>query len=144
MVFAVLLEVVRQAVDPLREERDLDFGRACIALVSAELLDQTLLPVDGKRHRRPPIATPQGAVLPRRGGFQNLFFCQEIRREGTTRVNRSKARGVRQEAARAAATSRAICSFRASMLGNFRSSRSRRTKVSVTVSSYRSPVKSRT
>src|SRR5438093_10736128 len=39
----------------------------------------------------PPIATPQGAVLPRRGGFQKLFFCQQIRREGTTRGNRSKA-----------------------------------------------------
>src|SRR4029450_8442566 len=41
----------------------------------------------------PPIATPQGAVLPRRGGFQNAFFCQEIRSEGTTRPDRSKAGG---------------------------------------------------
>jgi hypothetical protein len=31
--------MVRQAVDPLGEERDLDFGRACIALMSSELLD---------------------------------------------------------------------------------------------------------
>ena len=39
MLLAVLLEMVRQAVDPLGEERDLDFGRACIALMSSELLD---------------------------------------------------------------------------------------------------------
>ena len=30
-------------------------------------------------------------MLPRQGGFQKLFFCQQIRREGTTRGNRSKA-----------------------------------------------------
>src|SRR3989442_8349742 len=41
----------------------------------------------------PPIATPQGAVLPRRGGFQKLFFCQQIRSEVTTATNRSKADG---------------------------------------------------
>src|SRR6266849_565164 len=93
VVLRVLLDMVRQAVDPLGEERDLYFGRARVALVGTKLLDQILLPFDGKRHRRPPIATPQGAVLPRRGGFQKLFFCQEIRPEGTTRSYRSKANG---------------------------------------------------
>src|SRR5207249_8095319 len=41
----------------------------------------------------PSIATPQEAELPRRGGFQNLFCCREIRWEGTTRGTRSKAIG---------------------------------------------------
>src|SRR5262245_1418784 len=41
----------------------------------------------------PPIATPQGAVLPRRGGFQKSFFCQEIRSESITQPYRSKANG---------------------------------------------------
>src|SRR5262245_14027561 len=53
MVLDVLFEVVGQAVDALGEERDLHLGRTRIALVGAELLDQTLLAIDGKRHRRP-------------------------------------------------------------------------------------------
>src|SRR5262245_755061 len=51
MVFDVLLEMLGQTVDALAQERYLHLGRACIALMSAELLDQTLLAVDGKRHR---------------------------------------------------------------------------------------------
>src|SRR4030095_2745916 len=85
MVLAVLLEMIRQAVDALGEERDLYLGRACIALVGPELRDQTLLTVDGKRHRRSPNRhTPGSHLLPRRGGFQNSFYCEEIRPEGTT------------------------------------------------------------
>src|SRR5262249_28446164 len=46
MVLHVLLEMIGQAVDALGQERDLHLGRACIALVGAELLDQTLLAID--------------------------------------------------------------------------------------------------
>src|SRR3990172_2045578 len=40
MVLAVLFEVVGQPVDALGEQRDLDFGRAGVAVVGTELLDQ--------------------------------------------------------------------------------------------------------
>src|SRR5262245_48859760 len=53
MILHVLLEMIREAVDALGQERDLDLGRPRVALVSAKLLDQTLLAFDGKRHRRP-------------------------------------------------------------------------------------------
>src|SRR5262245_1279181 len=39
----------------------------------------------------PQSPRPREPRLPRRGGFQNFFFCQEIRWEGTTRRARSKA-----------------------------------------------------
>src|SRR4029450_2853384 len=50
-VFDMLLEMIGQAVNALGQERDLHLRRTRIALVGAELLDQTLLAIDGKRHR---------------------------------------------------------------------------------------------
>src|SRR5262245_970029 len=47
-----MLEVLGQAVDSLREQRDLDLRRTGIPLVRLELLDQALLALDGKRHRQ--------------------------------------------------------------------------------------------
>src|SRR5437762_49123 len=41
----------------------------------------------------PQSPRPREPMLPRRGGFQNAFFCQEIRWEATTRGYRSKAMG---------------------------------------------------
>ena len=76
-----VLEVLGEAVDALGQERDLDLGRAGVAFVHPELLDQALLPVDGKRHgkvssnRLAPETHPQG-------GFKKTLFCQQIRSEG--------------------------------------------------------------
>src|SRR5437870_3307591 len=74
VVLAVLLEMIRQAVDALGEERDLHFGRACIALVGAKPLDQTLLPFDGKRHRRPPNRHAPGSRAPTPGRVPKALF----------------------------------------------------------------------
>src|SRR5215467_3509543 len=63
MVFLVGLEVIGQSVDPLGEQCDLHFRRSRIAVVRLELLDETLLLVDGQPHAKllpgvpPPIAT---------------------------------------------------------------------------------------
>src|SRR5215813_8860630 len=51
MVLGVHLEMLGQVRDPLRQERDLDLGRAGIALVLCELLDRVGLPAGGKTHR---------------------------------------------------------------------------------------------
>src|SRR5205085_6006743 len=64
MILPVGLEVVGQAVDSLGEQRDLYFGRAGVAVVRLELLDEPLLLLDGQPHPDilpgvpPPIATP--------------------------------------------------------------------------------------
>src|SRR5438093_6153122 len=94
VILRVLLEMVGQAVDALGQQRDLHLGRAGVALVGAELLDQTLLLVDSKRHA-PPLQSPRPGEpsLPRQGGFQNSLFCPQIRWECTTRAWRSKAHG---------------------------------------------------
>src|SRR3984893_8242504 len=66
VVFLVGLEVIGEAVDPLGEERDLHLGRAGVALVHLELLDQALLLVRRQPHAGilpgvpPPIATSPG------------------------------------------------------------------------------------
>src|SRR5262245_32262742 len=63
MVLLVSLEVIRQPVDPLGEERDLDLGRPGISIVRSELLDEGALLLDGQTHAvflpgaPPPIAT---------------------------------------------------------------------------------------
>src|SRR5256885_14575778 len=94
MILRVLLEVVGQAVDALGQERDLHLGRTGVAVVGAELLDQTFLLVDSKRHgsllQSP---RPREPSLPRQGGFQNPLFCPQIRRKPTTRSYRSKDNG---------------------------------------------------
>src|SRR5213593_1577215 len=80
VILRVLLEMVGQAVDALGQQRDLHLGRTGVALVGAELLDQTLLLVDSKRHA-PPLQSPRPGEpsLPRQGGFQNSLFCPQIR-----------------------------------------------------------------
>src|SRR5512145_1457910 len=55
MVLRVLLEVLREAVDALGEERDLDLRGPGITVVDAELLDQAALLLDRQRHGRPPF-----------------------------------------------------------------------------------------
>src|SRR5262249_13033271 len=91
VVLGVLLEVVRQAVDALREERDLHFGRACIALVGAELLDQTLLSVDGKRHRWPPNRHTPGSLSSHAGaGSKTSFFVRRYARSVSRRAREVK------------------------------------------------------
>ena len=45
MIFLMELEMLGQIRDPIGQDRDLHLGRACIALVGTELLDQTLLTV---------------------------------------------------------------------------------------------------
>src|SRR5215467_4781189 len=68
VVFLVGLEVIGQAVDPLGEKRDLHFRRARVAVVRLELLDETLLLVDGQPHAKllpgvpPPIAAFPGPL----------------------------------------------------------------------------------
>src|SRR2546422_1217742 len=145
VVLGVLLEMIGQAVDALGEQRDLHLGRARVALVGAELLDQSLFPVDGKRHRTPlQSPRPREPTLHTGAGSQKSFYCQGIRSEGTTRWCRSKDnRKPGHEPRRAAATSRAICWRSASTFGNFFSSLSRVRKVREIRRSYRSPEKSR-
>src|SRR5262245_28049680 len=69
VVVLVGLEVVGQPVDALGQERDLNFGRARVAVVCLELLDETLLLLQGQPHAGilpgvpPPIATPPGPRL---------------------------------------------------------------------------------
>ena len=77
VVLGVLLEVIGEAVDPLRQERDLDLRRPGVALMDAELVDQALLLVDGQRHGEPPpIATPRGAGSARTGS-KRLFLSTD-------------------------------------------------------------------
>src|SRR5688572_20908035 len=102
MVLRVALEMLGQAVDAFRQQRDLHLGRTGVALVGTELLDQALLAVERQRHRgasnrHVPEMTP-------RGGFQKSFFCHKIREEGTTGSQPSK--GTAQSRRRASATSR--------------------------------------
>jgi hypothetical protein len=79
VVLAVQLEMVGQAIDALREERDLHLGRPGIALVDAELLDQALLLFDGDRHGKlPPIAASRGATL-HPNGFKNSCIVYRYR-----------------------------------------------------------------
>jgi hypothetical protein len=54
MILAMGLEVLRQVVDPSREQRDLDFGRAGIALVDLEVGDDRLFRVCRKSHSEVP------------------------------------------------------------------------------------------
>src|SRR5690349_24392394 len=66
VVLLVGLEVVGETVDPLGEERDLHLGRAGVALVHLELLDQALLLVRRQPHAEilpgvpPPSPTSPG------------------------------------------------------------------------------------
>src|SRR5437867_11499342 len=77
VVLGVLLEVIGETVDPLRQERDLDLRRPGVALMDAELVDQALLLVDGQRHGEPPpIATPRGAASARTGS-KRLFLSTD-------------------------------------------------------------------
>jgi hypothetical protein len=50
VILAVGFEVLRQVVDPAREQRDLDFGRAGIALVHSEVGDDRLFRVCRESH----------------------------------------------------------------------------------------------
>src|SRR5262249_42361785 len=79
-IFLVRLEVIREAVDPLREERDLHFGGAGIAFVGLELLDEALLALDGQSHARILPGFPPNRHVPRvptatpsRDGFRKWF-----------------------------------------------------------------------
>src|SRR5262245_790944 len=76
VVLLVGLEVIGQPVDPLGEKRDLHFRRASVAVVRLELLDETLLLVDGQPHAEllpgvpPPIAAfPEPLSQLRWNGF---------------------------------------------------------------------------
>src|SRR4026207_2308957 len=72
VIVLVGLEVVGEAVDALGKQRDLDLGRAGVALVHLELLDEALLLVRGQPHadssRRlpPPPPRPPGRPPPNR------------------------------------------------------------------------------
>src|SRR4029453_11695283 len=72
-----MLEVLGQAVDPLREQRDLDLRRTGVPIVRLKRLDQALLAVDGKRHRQepPPIASPQRRI-PGEGSKTTCFVSR--------------------------------------------------------------------
>src|SRR3990172_11500358 len=59
VVLAVLLEVIGQPVDSLRQECDLDLGRSGVPLVDAELLDQALLLVNRQRHGKASWQSPR-------------------------------------------------------------------------------------
>src|SRR5262245_5834571 len=67
--------MVRQAVDPLRQERDLYFGGTRVAVVRLELLDEALLLLHGQSHAEvlpgvpPPIAASPGRHVAPRDGF---------------------------------------------------------------------------
>src|SRR5262245_54667991 len=88
MILHVLLEMIREAVDALGQERDLDLGRPRVALVSAKLLDQTLLAFDGKRHRRPSNRHTPGSLGSHAGaGSKTSCF---VSRYGS-RVSRGRA-----------------------------------------------------
>src|SRR5256885_13422418 len=82
MILRVLLEVVGQAVDALGQERDLHLGRTGVAVVGAELLDQTFLLVDSKRHTAPlQSPRPREPSLPHQGELHNPLLCLQIRRK---------------------------------------------------------------
>ena len=51
MVLHVCLKVSLQTIDPLRQQRDLNLGRAGVLLVGAVLLNQTGLYCNVQRHR---------------------------------------------------------------------------------------------
>src|SRR5438874_2004587 len=79
VILDVLLEVIRETVDALREERDLHFGRPRVALVDAEQLDQALLLFDGERHRNFLQSPRSGKSRFTRTGSEKCFYCQQIR-----------------------------------------------------------------
>src|SRR5581483_2889889 len=54
IVFCMGLEMLGQVVDPFTEDRDLDFGRAGIALLGGKGLDDLRLTVGCNRHRHLP------------------------------------------------------------------------------------------
>src|SRR5437899_2123113 len=124
MVLRVGLEVLGQSVDPLGQKRDLDLGRAGVALMGLELLDQALLAVDSQRHRGSPIASSQRS-LPRAGSKKPLYRLQ-IGDTLSRRAPEVKESGQRRR--RAVSTSAAIWARRASTLGKRRSSLTRETK----------------
>src|SRR3972149_1585266 len=72
VILHMQLEVIGQAVDALRQERDLDLRRAGVPFVESKLLDEALLRFDCDRHSeppsgaQPPIARPRGP-RPERG-----------------------------------------------------------------------------
>jgi hypothetical protein len=60
-VFGVLLQVGRQLVDPLGEERDLDFRRSGVAFVQGVGLDNLCLTFFGYGHVPPFLSGPPSA-----------------------------------------------------------------------------------
>ena len=55
IVLRVALEVLGEVGDALGEDRDLDFGRAGVALALRMFLDERLLALRGNRHRVTPV-----------------------------------------------------------------------------------------
>src|SRR6185312_10648076 len=51
IVLGVALEMLGKVVDALGQNRDLDFGRAGVALATCMFLDERLLALRGNRHR---------------------------------------------------------------------------------------------
>src|SRR5690242_1653641 len=137
VVLLVGLEVVGQAVDPLREERDLNLGRSGVALVHLELLDQALLLVRRQSHTGilpgvpPPIATSPGPRLRLRwDGFVNRSNPRQDRAECITHPSAFQLAWARRSR-RASSMSAKTWARSSSTPGNFRSGRIRRRKSSV-------------
>src|SRR5262245_8628889 len=76
MILRVSLEMLGQSVDPLGEERDLDFRRTGVAFMGLELLDQALLAVDSQRH--PGLQSPRPGDFVPRAGSKKPFSCLQI------------------------------------------------------------------
>src|SRR5215510_8234329 len=59
MVLLVRLEMIRQTVDALGEQRDLHFGRPGVPIMCFELIDEASLLLDGQPHGRSSGVLPQ-------------------------------------------------------------------------------------
>src|SRR5262245_6945009 len=77
MVLRVQLEVLREAIDALGQERDLHLRGASVTIMDPELLDKVTLLFDRQRHGMPPsIASPRGAHAPPERVQKRLFYQQ--------------------------------------------------------------------
>src|SRR5262245_56822820 len=63
VVFRVRLEVLREAVDALGQQRDLDLGGAGVLFVRPVLLDLALLTLESKRHGEVLLQSPRPREL---------------------------------------------------------------------------------
>src|SRR5215475_14067715 len=87
MVLGVLLEVLRESVDALAQDGDLNLRGPRVPLVRLELLDQVLLLLSGQRHRWASWQSPRPGGRPP-GRVQKALRHRKIRQSTTARARR--------------------------------------------------------